>query len=96
MSIFASLQSYGTKWAVKEEREFTKAEIKEVASASVVDSEYGKSVCFVMKSGGTKYIPLSNNSDLASGDDVDLKSLKAIILERDGDEDIVRVDGEAA
>lgn len=96
MSIFSGLQSYGTKWAVKEEREFTKDEIKEVRRASVVNSEYGKSVCFVMKAGGTKYIPLSNESDLAVGDDIELDSLKAIVLERDGDADILRVDGDAA
>ena len=92
MNIFSSLRVYAGKWVQTAARSFTADEIGAVASAHVVDSQYGTSVCFHMKSGGQTFIPLSTNSSLAVGDDVDLSSAKLLTLSREGDADIYRVE----
>ena len=92
MNIFAGLQVYGGSWNVTNSRSFDAEEIAAVKSAQVVSSEYGKSVCFLMKSGGQTYIPLSNQSSLNVGDEVDLSKAKVLTLHRDGSEDINRID----
>lgn len=83
---------YAGKWAVKESRSFSQDEINAVQSATVVDSQFGSSVCFLMKSGGQTFIPLSTNSTLGLGDTVNLTSAKLLTLHRDGDADIYRVE----
>lgn len=92
MNIFSSLRVYAGKWAVKASRSFSQDEIDAVDHATVVDSQYGNSVCFFMKSGGQTYIPLSNQSSLTVGDDVDLNKAKLLTLHRDGSDDITRID----
>ena len=92
MNIFAGLQVYGGSWNVASERTFEAEEIAAVKKAEVVSSEYGLSVCFFMKSGGQTYIPLSNRSALAVGDEVDLNTAKILTLHRYGSCDITRID----
>jgi len=92
MNIFSSLRVYAGKWGVSASRNFTADEIGAVQSAHVVDSQYGNSVCFLMKSGGQTFIPLSTNSTLGIGDDVDLSKAKLLTLSREGDADIYRVE----
>lgn len=92
MNIFSSLRVYAGKWAVANSRGFSADEIGAVQSAHVVDSQYGNSVCFVMKSGGQTFIPLSTNSSLSIGDSVDLTKAQLLTLHRDGDADIYRVE----
>ena len=92
MNIFSSLRVYAGKWAVSNSRSFAQEEIDAVDHASVVDSQYGSSVCFFMKGGGQTFIPLSTNSTLGLGDEVDLSKAKLLTLHRDGDADIYRVE----
>lgn len=92
MNIFAGLQVYGGSWNVIASRNFEAEEIAAVKKAEVVASEYGKSVCFFMHSGGQTYIPLSNQSTLAVGDTVDISKAKILTLHRDGSKDITRID----
>ena len=92
MNVFAGLNVYGGKWNVTSERSFNAEEIAEVKKAEVVASEYGNSVCFFMEGGGQTYIPLSNQSSLTVGDEVDLATAKILTLHRDGSEDITRID----
>lgn len=92
MNIFNSLRVYAGKWAVKASRAFSQEEIDAISSASVVDSQYGNSVCFMMKSGGQTFIPLSTNSTLGLGDTVDLTKAKLLTLGREGEADIYRVE----
>ena len=92
MNIFAGLQVYGGSWNVTNSRSFEAEEIAAVKRAMVVSSEYGKSVCFYMHSGGQTYIPLSNQSTLGVGDEVDLTKAKVLTLHRDGSDDINRID----
>lgn len=91
MYIFSALRFYAGKWRVKDSRSFTADEIAAVDQATVVDSQYGMSVCFFMKSGGQTYIPLDMNSSKSVGDNVDLSTAKLLTLERQGEADIYRV-----
>lgn len=92
MNVFSSLRVYAGKWAVKASRAFSKEEIDAVDNASVVDSQYGMSVCFFMKGGGQTFIPLSNTSSLNVGDSVNLATAKLLTLGREGESDILRVE----
>lgn len=92
MGIFDSLRIYAGKWSVKGSRNFTADEISAVSSAKVVDSQYGSSVCFFMKAGGQTYLPLSTESSLQVGDEVNLSEHRLITLEKSGEADILRVE----
>ena len=91
MNIFSTLRIYAGKWNVKESRSFTSDEVAAVQSATVVDSQYGQSVCFMMVGGGMSYIPLDQNSSKATGDTVDLTEAKLLTLSKQGEADIYRV-----
>ena len=91
MNIFNSLRVYAGKWNVTNTRIFTQEEIDSVSEACVVDSQYGMSVCFFMKSGGQTYIPLDQNSSKSIGEIIDLKTAKLLTLSREGEADIYRV-----
>ena len=96
MSIFKDLTNYGgTKWELEATKGITKADKAEVESAEVVASTYGLSMCFAMKAGGMKFVPLSRDSQLAEGDEVDINSVQFLELSREGDNNILRADGEA-
>lgn len=96
MSIFSSLREYGGAWSVKEEAKFDKADLASIKSNEVVASQFGLSVCFSMVNGMKKYIPLSSTCELVEGDVMDLKKSKVIILEKEGEEDCVRIEGPEA
>ena len=91
MNIFSALRVYAGKWSVKATRAFTSDEISAVEKATVVDSQYGQSVCFMMKSGGMSYIPLDQNSSKAVGDAVNLEEASLVTLSKQGEADIYRV-----
>lgn len=92
MNIFSSLRVYAGKWMLKTSREFTAEEKAAVKSATVVASQYGNSVCFMMVGGGQTFIPLSQDSSKGVGDSVDLSTAKLLTLEKPGEADIYRVD----
>lgn len=91
MNIFSALRVYAGKWSEKAVRAFSGDEISAVDRAEVVDSQYGQSVCFFMKSGGMTYIPLDQNSSKATGDTVDLSQASLVTLSKQGEADIYRV-----
>lgn len=91
MNIFSALRVYAGKWEVKSERDFSKEEITAVSHAVVVDSTYGLSVQFTMKNGGLTFIPLSQDSSLGIGEEVDLTRAKLLTLSKSGEMDIFRV-----
>lgn len=91
MNIFTSLKKYAAKWSVKESRAFTAEEIAAVQSATVVSSQYGNSVCFLMVGGGQCYIPCDRDCTLGVGESVDLSKAKLTVLAKDGEDDILRV-----
>lgn len=92
MNIFSSLRQYAGKWSLSDSRAFSAEEIAAVASAEVVDSQYGSSVCFHMNGGGMTFIPLSSNSTLGVGESVDLSKAKLLTLSKQGEADINRVE----
>jgi len=91
MNIFSSLRVYAGKWNETAKRVFSADEIAAVSSATVVDSQYGQSVCFLMVSGGQTYIPLDQNSSKTTGDTIDLSKAELVTLSRQGEADIYRV-----
>lgn len=91
-NIFSNLRVYAGKWSVKNSRKFTDEEVAAVKSAHVVPSQYGNSVCFMLARGGQSFIPLSQNSTLSVGDNVDVSKATLLTLEKDGEADIMRVE----
>lgn len=91
MNIFSTLRTYAGKWNVKSSRAFTQEEIQAVESATVVPSQYGNSVCFMMVGGGQTYIPLANDATVGVGESIDLTKAKLLTLEKRGESDINRV-----
>lgn len=92
MNIFNSLRKYAGKWSVIASRAFSDEEQKAVTSATVVPSQYGNSVCFMMMGGGQTFIPLSTNSNKAIGETIDLSQAKLLTLAKEGEENIYRVE----
>ena len=91
MSIFESIKVYAGKWNVKEERPFSEEEINATKEATVVSSQYGNSVCFMLVGGGMTFIPLDPNSNCGVGEVIDLHKAKLLTLSKDGEKDIYRV-----
>ena len=91
MNIFSTLRTYAGKWSVKSSRAFSPEEVEAVASAVVVPSQYGNSVCFMMVGGGQTYIPLANDATAGVGESIDLTKAKLLTLEKEGESDINRV-----
>lgn len=93
MNIFETIQMYAGKWNVKKVDNFTPEEIAMVDHAEVVNSEYGKSVCFFMKDGRQGYIPLDKDDEATVyiGTRVDMTKVSIVTLSRIGDADIKRI-----
>ena len=79
------------KYAQKKYEKIAQEEIDSVKEAVVVPSQYGNSVCFMLKAGGQVFLPLSNDSNVGVGESVDLTKAKLLTLEKDGEKDIQRV-----
>lgn len=95
MGFLDKLRTYAGSWSEASRDKLSKAEVAQVESAEVVEGQYGLSMCFIMKSGGKKFMPLSRDSQLEEGDKVNVQSIEIVTLERDGDDDIYRADGAA-
>ena len=91
MNILSKLPIYAGKWKETAVDTFGAEDIAATESAVVVESNYGLSVCFYLRSGGQTYIPLDTNNSLSVGDVVDLHKAKVVTLSRPGDDDIYRV-----
>ena len=100
MSVFSSsiVKEYGgTPWEVTDTEKLEQEEIDAIQDITVVtkEQEWGEStsMCFLMKTGRVRFIPLSRDSELEEGDQVDPTSVVLLTLSREGDDDIVRADG---
>lgn len=91
MNIFASLKKYAAKWNEKAVRTFDAEEINAIKSATVINSHYGLSVCFIAVAGEQYYIPLEQQSTKVAGDVIDLHTAKVVTLSREGEKDIYRI-----
>lgn len=92
MNVFQTIKVYPGKWQVKGRRNFSTEELNSISSASVVDSQYGNSVCFVLTSGSYAYIPLATGANAAIGDTIDPANVTLLTLGRAGEADITRVE----
>jgi len=90
-NFFSGKKVYGGKWNVKDVRKFTQEEIDSVSKAVVVSSEYGNSCCFFMKNSDIIFTPMSNDSTLTVGQDVDLTKAEIVTLQKEGNHDIERI-----
>ena len=90
MGILDSLRIYRGKWEVSNRSKFSANEVSEIASAKVVASDYGHSVCFMLKNGGMKFMPVSNTSKKTTA--VNLENCEVVTLSREGDADIYRIE----
>ena len=63
-----------------------------IASAKVVASEYGTSVCLALKSGGCYYVPTSRDTTCTIGQEVDLHKATMLTLGKPGSDDIKRIE----
>lgn len=92
MGIISSLNVYGqNSWQLKAENAFSAEDKAAVERAEVVPSQFGKSVCFHLKSGGMTFIPLSNQSNLGVGQPVNMETATVLTLGKQGEADIYRV-----
>ena len=94
MGFLDKLRTYAGSWNEASRDKLSKTEQASIESIEVVEGQYGLSMCFLMKTGGKKFMPLSRDSQLEEGDSVDLKSVEISTLEREGEE-IFRADGTA-
>ena len=91
-NIFDSLVRYNLSWSEKSRRSLNDAELQAISKAVVSESEYGKSLCFTMVSGGVTYMPLGKNCTLPVGKEVPTTDVELVTLQRIGDADIIRAD----
>jgi hypothetical protein len=90
-SIFKSLKYYAESWKVVNVTKFEEDDIQEISQAEVIESEFGYSVCFTLRSGGKKYIPLEKESSAGLGDIIDVRKATIITLAMQGRENIYRI-----
>lgn len=86
INFFATANVYGGNWNVIESREFNPQEKSMIEKAVIKDADYGLSVCFFMKGGGTTYISLGKESSGFVGQEVSMDELKLLTLERRGEQ----------
>lgn len=90
-SIFKSFKTYAESWKVVDVTKFEEDDVQEISQAEVIESEFGYSVCFTLRSGGKKYIPLEKESPAGLGDIIDVRKATIITLAKQGRENIHRI-----
>ena len=84
MNIFDLFNGYFGNWKEVSRRKLTAEEKSAIQSNKITRGDYGLSVAFLMTTGVTKFIPLSNRSHLTEGQSVDIQTVDLVCLERDG------------
>ena len=88
-NLFASLTVYG-KWNVIEEAKLDAEDKALFSKAKVVNSDFGKSVCFFLSNGsGVQYIPMSTEGEQLSVE-VNLDAISIQVLAKPGEKNILR------
>ena len=91
MFTISKLDHYRGKWNLTESAKLTDADKASIRMAKVVNSDYGKSVCLFLSTGGYSYLPVSTNGRQPSvGEVINLDDITVETLSRDGDKDIYR------
>ena len=84
MNFFDLITSYKAEWKEVKSRKFTEEEQKSVESATVVASNFGKSVCFLLPGGIKKYVPLEPIANCSLDDKLDMSSIEIVKLVYEG------------
>lgn len=90
-SMFSNSKLYAGNWTVKSIVPISEEDKNRIQSAHVVNSQYGLSACFIMKSGGMFFKGIDNQSNVAVGDPIDINTAKLVTLQRQGDADIQKI-----
>ena len=88
-NFFSNTKIYPTKWELSSSRKFNEEELNMIEKAEVVQSEYGLSVCFHLKSGNS-YVPLSTDSNGKVGDIINPSEVNILTLTR-GEKTIYKI-----
>lgn len=92
VNVLSSRKVYAGSWSEKESRAWNSEELKSVESATIVSSEFGKSICFTLiNRGGKVYYPLTNDSTAGVGETVKMEDTEYVVLSKPGETDIERV-----
>lgn len=94
MNIFAGLDLLIPKWEIVSSRKLTKGERNSIAKAIVVDSKYGQSIEFQLKTGKSTYMPIHGGDYYPVGKKVNLRKIQILHLHSDhydGNPDLWRV-----
>ena len=91
MALFNDIKVYAGKWSVVKESPLSAEDAAMIASGVVVDSKFGLSVCFVMKSGGKTYFPVTSDSEVGAGSIVDINKVSIVELAKSGENNIIRL-----
>lgn len=83
-----------SKWAVKSVSKISRKEATLIEEGTVVNSKFGLSAKLLLTTGGAKYVPISRDSSLAEGDDIEPTRIVFIVLEKEGEDDVTRLDME--
>jgi hypothetical protein len=90
-SLMEYVKKYSSTFKIKEVRPFAEDEIKKVWSATVVVEKDVNKLRLLLWNSIVVFIEMQEGSTAKEGDVVDLKKAVLIILEREGDDDRVRV-----
>ena len=82
---------YAGSWNLESTENLSQEELKAFEKATVVESMYGLSCCFLMHSGEKIYVPMATQSGAKAGDTLDLHTMKKLTLSKSGEEDILRI-----
>lgn len=92
-NIFEGLKAYAGKWEIDESRtrKLNSVELKGLAKAVVVSSDFGTSCEFHFTNGIRKYIPMDINCDAVVGDVLPLEEITILTLVKEGETPIKRI-----
>nr|DAI58626.1 MAG TPA: hypothetical protein [Crassvirales sp.] len=82
---------YAGSWNLDSTENLSQEELNAFEKATVVDSQYGLSCCFLMHSGEKIYVPMATQSAAKAGDVLNLQTMKKLTLSKSGEDDILRI-----
>ena len=94
-SFLSSLQEYGGAYQVAKQAKLSNEDLASLSKITVVNSDFGESMCFHTLAGTMKFVPLDKDSKLTAGQTVDPQSVTIKQLEKPGFSSILRADGSA-
>lgn len=91
MNIFENMNDLVARWQVVEKRKFNADELSVCVDNIVVNSKFGKAICFFHSDGSHTNIPLVPASDATVGTKVNLSDCEIITLVNQSGDQIIRI-----